>query len=318
MIDTTGTFWLPPSSSTIAGEVDTLFYFLIYLSLFFFVLIVGLLIYFSVKYRRSKEDEIETVGPSHNSVLEMTWMIIPTIIVLVIFVWGVRGFLKMSVVPAEAMEVKVTGQKWFWSFDYPEGASSVNELVVPVNKPVKLLMSSKDVIHSFFVPNFRVKRDVIPNRYSVIWFEATQEGLFDLFCAEYCGSKHSQMIGKVRVISQSEYETWLETEVSGGEGVSPAEYGAKLYKKKACITCHTIDGSANNGPSFLGVFGKQEKFADGSTGVVDENYIRESILVPNAKVVAGYQSIMPTYQGLLKDREIDALVAYIKSLRGDK
>jgi cytochrome c oxidase subunit 2 len=298
-----------------AGEVDALFYFIYYVAVFFFLLIVGLATYFTIKYRvRESEPPRPAAEPLHNPVLEVTWIVIPTLIVVAVFFWGFSGFMKMSVVPAEAMQIKVTGQKWFWSFDYPEGASTVNELVAPVGKPVKLLLSSKDVIHSFFVPSFRVKRDVLPNRYTIAWFEATQTGVFDLFCTEYCGSKHSQMIGKVRIVSENEYLKWIEDASDLGKGLTPVEYGAKLYQAKACITCHTVDGAPSNGPSFKGMFGHTVKLANGTEVTVDENYVRESILNPAAKVVAGYQPIMPTFQGILKDKELDALVAYLQSL----
>ncbi len=314
-MDTTGTFWLPSASSTTAGEVDSLFTFIFWMSVFFFVLVVSLMVFFSVRYRRRKGDEerLDT-APTHNKYLEALWIGIPTILVIIIFVWGFRGYMKMHVVPANAMEVKVTGQKWFWSFEYPEGASSVNELVVPEDRAVRLLMSSQDVIHSFFVPAFRVKKDVLPNRYSIAWFEATDPGEYDLFCAEYCGTKHSEMVGKVRVLPEREYKEWLEGAAMSGEDMTPRDYGAKLYNAKACNTCHSVDGSPGNGPSFLGAFGKREQLSDGSTITVDENYLRESILNPRTKIVAGYQPIMPTYQGLLNDAEVDALVAYIKSL----
>ncbi len=190
-MDTTATFWLPSSASTIANEVDGLFMFLVWMSVFFFVLIVAGTIMFITKWRRKKGDvgRLDT-GPAHNSWLEATWIVVPTLLVLVIFFWGFRTYMKMAVIPGNAMEVKVTGQKWFWSFTYPEGTATVNELVVPVDTPVKLLMSSQDVIHSFYVPSFRVKKDVLPNRYTVTWFEATQTGDYHLFCTEYCGTKH--------------------------------------------------------------------------------------------------------------------------------
>lgn len=316
-MDTTATFWLPAPSSTMAGEIDALFYFILGVSTFFFLLIVTLAVVFTIKYRRRPEEDVrarQTDAPGHNAILEIVWIAIPTLLVMVIFVWGFRGYLKMSVVPAGAMQVKVTGQKWFWSFDYPEGAATVNELVAPVGIPVKLLMSSKDVIHSFFVPAFRMKKDVLPNRYSIQWFQATQTGEFSLFCAEYCGSKHSQMIGKVRILSEADYHRWLESAADLGKGLTPVEYGARLYAAKACITCHTTDGSPSNGPSFKELFGHRVRLADGSEIAADENYIRESILSPQGKVVAGYQPIMPTFQGILKEKELDALVAFIQSL----
>jgi cytochrome c oxidase subunit 2 len=314
-MDTTLTGLLPPAGSTIAPEVDAIFKFLFYASIFFIVIIYSAIIYFVVRYRRKKGVKPgKTAGPSHSTALELTWMVIPLILVIIVFVWGFKSFMRMSVVPKDAMEIKVTGQKWFWSFDYPEGVTTVNTLVVPINQPVKLLMSSKDVIHSFFVPSFRVKRDVLPNRYTIAWFEATQLGETDLFCAEYCGSKHSEMIGKVKVVSDREYKDWLETQSTAGEGLTPRDFGARLYVGKGCSSCHSMDGTPGNGPSFLGVYNHQATMKDGSTILVDENYLRESILEPATKIVAGYQPIMPTYQMILKDREVDALITYIKSL----
>jgi cytochrome c oxidase subunit 2 len=221
----------------------------------------------------------------------------------------------MQIVPKDALEIKVTGQKWFWQFEYPNGAKSTNELYVPVGKPVQLMMSSQDVIHSFYVPNFRVKMDVLPNRYSITWFEATKEGEFDLFCAEYCGTSHSRMLGKVFVQSEAQYANWLEENNLAGEGLSLLEYGEKLYKSKACFTCHSIDGNPLTGPTFKNAFGKKERMQSGRTMTVDENYIRESILKPQANVVEGFQPVMPTYSGILNEREVDALVTYIKSLK---
>lgn len=221
----------------------------------------------------------------------------------------------MAVPPKDAIEIKVTGQRWLWTFDYPDGQTSAGELVVPADRPVKLLMSSTDVIHSFYVPAFRLKKDVLPNRYTVLWFEAAGVGNYELYCAEYCGQGHSQMLGNVRVLSEREFQDWLEKgeqETTGGQ--APVQLGEKLYKSRACYTCHTTDGADKVGPSFKGVFGHQVTFSDGKTLIVDENYLRESILNPHAKVVKGFQPVMPTYQGVLKDREVDALIAYIKSL----
>ena len=313
-MDSTGTFWLPPTSSTFAANVDSLFYFIYWVSVLIFVLVTAISIFFMIRYRRRGKREL-TSGVDHNTKLEILWTVIPTILVFVVFIWGFKGFLKMHVVPANAIEIKVTAQKWFWSFDYPEGINSVDDLVVPVGKPVKLLMSSKDVIHSFFVPAFRVKQDVVPNRYTIAWFEANRIGEYTLFCAEYCGKSHSEMTGTIKVVSQEEYAKWLEKNTSLGEGLTLEEYGKQLYKTKGCATCHSIDGSASTGPTFKNVFGHSVSFTDGSSATVDENYLRESILNPMAKVVSGYQPVMPTFQGILKNRQIDALVAYIKSLK---
>lgn len=305
---------MPPGASTVSSDVDALFYFILYTSVILFAIVVGLSGFFVLKFRRSKRARA-TAKSAHNTPLEITWTVIPLILVTIVFFWGFKGFLRLNVVPKDAIEVKVTGQKWFWSFDYAEGASTINELVVPVDKPVKLLISSQDVIHSFFVPGFRIKMDAVPNRYTITWFEANRTGEFDLFCAEYCGTKHSEMFGKVRVLSDREYNEWLEESAFSGEGMTQADFGAKLYQSKACITCHTSDGKAGTGPTFLGLFGEQVKLESGAEITADENYVRESILSPAAKVVLGYQPVMPTYQGLLKDKEIDALIAYIKSLQ---
>lgn len=316
-MDTTRSFLLPPQSSTIAPDVDALWNFLIYLSIFFFVLISGLVVYFAVRYRRRGPATL--TAPLHDNIkLEVGWVIVPLILIGILFVWGARGFVRMSVVPKDAMEIKVTGQKWFWSFIYPEGISTIQELVVPAGKPIKLLMSSQDVIHSFFVPDFRIKRDVLPNRYSITWFEAPYPGEHHLFCAEYCGTDHSRMIGKVRVLGEREYAEWLVTSSVSGEGMSLEEYGAKLYVAKTCNTCHSIDGKAGNGPSFLNRFGRPIMLDDGTTLIMDENYIRESILNPEAKISAGFEPIMPTFQGLVKDPEIDALIAFIKSQKSSE
>ena len=315
-MDTTGSIFLPPGNSTIAGEVDALFYFLVYASIVFFGIVVFGLIFFSIRFRTRKDSEDQvTPDISHNFKLELVWSIIPTILVIIVFVWGFNVYMKMNIVPKDALEIKVTGQKWFWTFDYPEGANSLNELVVPKGQPVKLLMSSKDVIHSFFVPDFRIKMDVLPNRYTVTWFEANEVGKHHLFCAEFCGDKHSEMIGTVRVVSEREYAEWLEAGAATGEGMTPAEFGEGLFTAKACHTCHNIDGTNNVGPPLNGIFGKEVTLENGQTVTADENYLRESILEPQNSIVAGYQPVMPTFQGILNDRQVDGLVAYIKSLK---
>lgn len=312
-MDPNGTFFFPGQSSTIASDVDLLFHFVLYLSIFFFFLVTGGSFWFAWKYRKKGENKF-TPGISHNTSLEIFWTIIPTILVFIIFIWGFKTYLKMKIPPSNAIEVKVTGQKWFWTFKYDKGATTTNELVVPVHKPIRLLMSSRDVIHSFFVPNFRVKMDVLPNRYTTLWFEAVEMGEFDLFCTEYCGTGHSEMIGKVKVMSDADYQNWLNSTDVASDRV-PEEWGKELYKSKACFTCHTIDGNPLVGPTFLGVFGREETLADGSTVKVDENYIRKSVLEPQAQVVQGFQPVMPTYQGVLKDEEIDALIAFLKTLK---
>ncbi len=309
-----GTIFMPPANSTIAGEVDALFYFIYYTALVMFAIVIAGSAFFILKYRHKGKKSF-TSGMDHNFKLEVFWTVIPTILVFIVFAWGFKTYLKMNVAPRNAIEIKATGQKWFWSFDYPNGANSVNDLIVPANKPVKLLLSSRDVIHSFFVPDFRVKMDALPNRYTTLWFRAEQPGEHHLFCTEYCGTGHSAMLGKVKVVSEEEYNSWLNESGNIPGGMTPVEYGADLYQKRACVTCHSIDGRAGVAPSFKGRFGTVETLSNGESVTVDENYLRESILSPRAKVVAGYQPVMPTFQGILNDQQIDALIAYIKSLQ---
>ncbi len=310
-----GNIFLPKGTSTVAPQVDALFSFVFIVSIILFVIVVGGTFLFVFRYRKQKRQKVTfTEDLSENTKLEVVWTIIPFILVLIVFFWGFKSYMNIRLAPGDAIDVKVTAQKWFWQFDYPDGVSSTNELVVPVGVPVRLTMSSQDVIHSFFVPNFRVKMDVLPNRYTVAWFEATEPGEYDLFCTEYCGTGHSKMLGKVRAVSENQYLAWIEENSSFGEGVSLPELGAKLYKAKACNTCHSTDGSPLVGPSFKGVYGHRVELSDGSTVTADENYLRESILKPQAKVVKGFQPVMPTYQSILKPREVDALIEYIKSL----
>jgi cytochrome c oxidase subunit 2 len=313
-MDSTSTFWLPPAGSTTASDVDPLFNFILYASSAMFLVVTIGVVYFAWRYRRRKKAGLLT-APTHSTPLELIWTIIPTILVVIIFVWGMKTYIQEHVVPRDALEIKGTGQKWFWSFDYPNGASSVNDLVVPVGRPIRMLLSSKDVIHGFYVPSFRVKMDVLPNRYTVAWFQATRPGDYQLFCTQYCGKGHSEMLGTIKVVSDLQYTHWLDSSSNLGQGLTPEEYGKQLYKTKACITCHNLEGPRLVGPTFKGKFGSMELLADGQQVLVDENYIRESILIPKAKVVKGFDPVMPTYQGLLKDKQIDALIAFIKSLK---
>lgn len=313
-MENSGTFWLPRAASTYAADVDGLFYFIFWTSVVIFALVVFGLIYLSIRYKKRGKTEL-TASISHNTKLEVTWTVLPTLLILVVFVWGFRGYMKMRVVPKDAIEIRVTAQKWFWSFDYQEGINSVGELVVPAGKPIKLLISSRDVIHSLFVPDFRLKMDAVPNRYTIAWFQADDLGEYQLYCTEYCGTEHSKMLGKVRVLSQGDYENWINENSQLGQGLTLEEFGRQVYENKGCMTCHSTDGSARIGPTFKGVFGHEVKLASGETVVVDENYIRESILNPQAKVVAGFQPVMPPYQGILKPQEVDALIAFIKSLK---
>jgi len=314
----------PSQQSTFAANVDAIYYFIFWLSTFFFVIIVALMCYFVVKYRRVEGQEPEK-SPSHNTPLEVTWSVVPGILVLGIFWWGFTGYVDMRSPPAETYDINVTGQMWSWQFKYGTGAVD-SELHVPVGTPVRLIMQSKDVIHSLFVPAFRVKQDVVPGRYSGLWFEATEVGTFDLFCTEYCGQKHSDMITKVVVHATDEagvtdevpqtFDKWLEVASDPLEGgrIPLEQAGEKVIGMFGCLQCHSIDGSKKVGPSFKGHFGQQVQTRDGSV-LMDENYIRESILEPNAKIRQGYDPKMPSFKGAMKDEWIDAVIAYIKSIQ---
>jgi len=306
----TGTPLFPEGASTMASRVDNLYFFLIGLTVFFSLLIAGTIVYCAVKYHRKRPDQ---VGEKIHGgmLLEVTWTVIPLMITMVIFVWGTSVFFAMSRPPDETLNIYVVGKQWMWKFQHLDGQREINELHVPVGRAVKLIMTSEDVIHDVFVPAFRVKADVLPGRYTNIWFEPTRPGRYHLFCAEYCGTRHSGMIGEVVVMDATEFQTWL----SGGspEG-SLASTGAKLFQDLACNTCHRPDAQGR-GPVLEGLFGKTVQLQNGETVQVDEAYIRESILTPSAKITAGFQPIMPTFQGLVTEEQLLALVEYVKSLQ---
>ncbi len=304
---------MPPQGSTTAAGVDTVFNFIFWLSLFFFALIVGQMLLFIIRYRRRAGVEAEKT-PTHSTPLELTWLIIPLVLVIVIFYLGFKTFLDIRTPPKDAYEVQVTGQAWKWLFTYPNGYVDEN-LHVPAKTPVKLVMTSEDFIHSFYVPAFRMKMDVVPGRYSHAWFQAVEPGTYQIFCAEYCGTGHSDMMADVIVHPEGEFEKWLEDASNFLDRMSPQEAGALLYNSRGCKQCHKVDGGELIGPPFNGLFGKLRVFQDGSRLEADENYLRESILNPQEKIVAGYEPVMPTYRGRLKDQEITAIIAYIKSLQ---
>ena len=325
-----GTFWLPRSASTVAEEVDLTFAVINWICYFFFAIIVGSMVIFCVKYRRKSPDMV-TQGPTHNTVLELTWTIIPLLLVVVIFTVGMRGYLNLLEAPEGCYEVQVTGQKWSWTFNHPEyGASQVAELTVPVGKPVRLLMTSNDVLHSVWIPDFRVKMDVVPGRYTSLWFEATKVGDYQLNCTEYCGKDHSKMLATVHVVPAETFHTIMVKLASEYEDMSVGELPAyainRLYNR--CVSCHSLDGSKSTGPSFKGLWDRvskgQVKFTNGdvlSSLLGDateygepENYIRESILNPQKHIVRGYLGSMPTFQGQLKDKQITAVIEMFKHL----
>jgi cytochrome c oxidase subunit 2 len=300
----------PQQASTFASRVDLLYGFLIAISVFFTLLIGGTLVYFAVRYRR-RSDADRPPRVHEPLVLELSWTLIPLGIVVVIFVWSTQLFVAMNRPPREAMDIYVVGKRWMWKVQHMNGQREINELHVPVGIPVRLHLTSEDVIHSFFVPAFRVKKDAVPGRYQVEWFEATRPGRYHLFCAEYCGTKHSAMIGSVVVMEPAAFQAWLG---GGAAGLSLAAAGQKLFGDLACATCHRADATGR-GPILDGLAGKTVKLANGESLTADEAYIRESIVTPSAKVVEGYQPVMPTYQGLVSEEGLMQLVAYIQTLK---
>jgi cytochrome c oxidase subunit 2 len=302
---------LPDQASSFASDVDHLYFFLIALTVFFTTLIAVLVAVFAVKYRRRSEDEIPQ--PFEGSLkLEILWTVIPLGIVMVIFGWSAKVYMTLSRPPDDAVQLYVTGKQWMWKIQHPTGQREINELHVPVDRSVKLIMTSEDVIHSFFIPAFRTKMDVLPGRYTSLWFKPTKVGRYHLFCAEYCGTKHSGMIGSVIVMEPGDYQTWLAG--GGGEGTL-AQMGEKLFQDLACNNCHNVEASAQGRcPNLNNAFGLPVQLADGRAVVMDEAYIRESILNPDAKLHAGFQPIMPTFQGLVTEEGILQLIEYIRSI----
>ena len=303
----------PEQASTLAAQVDYLYFFLIAVSVFFSVLIFFLIYIFVVKYRRKSEHEVPEQIPGLLK-LEMLWSVIPFLLCMVVFVWGATLYFDTYSPPKDALEYYVVGKQWMWHIQHPTGQREINELHVPTGQPIKLTMATEDVIHSFYIPAFRVKRDVVPGRYTTMWFEATKPGEYHLFCAEYCGTKHSQMGGRVVVMEPADYQNWL----SGGVANEPLEViGEKKFRQLACHTCH-IDKPDARGPSLVGVFGEPVRLQNGRTVTVDETYIRESILNPNAKIAAGYRPVMPTFKGQIDEVGLLQITAYIKSLTKNK
>ena len=299
----------PGQASTTASQVDNLYFFLLTITAFFSLLIATLVIVFAVKYRQRSP---AAVGAriTGSIPLELFWSIVPLGISMVIFAWGANVFFTINRPPDETLQIWAVGKRWMWKFQHIDGQREINELHVPLGRPVKITVTSEDVIHDLYFPAFRVKIDAIPGRYSTLWFNATKPGEYHLFCAEYCGTKHSGMIGRVVVMEPTAYQTWL----SGGTGeMSLAARGQKLFQDHACHTCHLADGTGR-GPALEGLFGSTVQLADGSTVVADDAYIRESILNPQSKLVAGYQPLMPTFQALVTEEGIMGLIEYIKSL----
>jgi cytochrome c oxidase subunit II len=298
----------PVRASTTAGSVDALYIFLVTLSGVMCVGIFTMIAVFAIRYRRRAGNRAEPIEGSN--ALELTWTFIPFGIFLCIFIWGTYIYFQERTPPRDSTEVYTVAKQWMWKFQHIEGQREINELHVPVGRNVRMIMTSQDVIHSFYVPAFRIKQDVLPGRYTTAWFHATKPGTYHLFCAEYCGTMHSGMIGDIVVMEPAQYQTWLSGGAAAG---SLAETGQGLFASLGCATCHRLD-TQGRGPNLTGVFGKPVLLEDGRTVTADENYVRESILSPAAKVVSGFKPIMPVFQGLVSEEQLNALVAYVKSL----
>jgi len=301
----------PEQASTVAAQVDYVYLYLLLVCTVVAIGVVVAIVYFSVKYRRNAT-HVAIQQVEGNNMLEITWSVVPLLIMLTMFGWGAWLYVRMTTPPKGALDVYVVGKQWMWKLQHPTGQREINELHIPINQPVRLTLTSEDVIHDFFVPAFRMKRDVVPGRYTETWFEATKIGDYHILCAQYCGTKHSQMIGTVHVMSQGDYEKWL----AGNLGAESAEdAGKKLFEANRCITCHNDTADARGAP-LAGVFGSTVNLRDSSTVVANEDYLRESILHSTAKVVKGFEPIMPIYDGQLTEEQVLQLIAYIKTLKG--
>ncbi len=300
----------PEQASDFAWQVDALYFYIIAICLFFGVGVVIFIAIFAFQYK--EKEKFATPEEIHGSnILEITWTAIPFVIAMTIFVFGTIVFFNLYRMPAEATEIYVVGKQWMWKFQHGTGQREINELHVPVGRKIKLVMTTEDVLHDVFIPAFRTKADVVPGRYTYLWFEATKPGKYHLYCAEYCGLNHSGMVGSVYVMEQRDYDNWLAGNLTNQ---TPVEIGQDLVQNKlGCASCHQ-DSSSGRGPSFKGIFGKEQKLTNGDTVIVDENYIKESIINPQGKIAEGYQPIMPTFKGQVTEEQINSIVAYIKSL----
>jgi cytochrome c oxidase subunit 2 len=299
----------PPRASTFAGPVDTLYYTLIALSLLFSVPVAFLIVYFGVKYRRGSRAN-RSLHIKHMLAIEMTWSIVPLFLALGVFAWGATLYFKEATPPADALEVYVIGKQWMWKTQHPGGQREINQLHVPIGRPIKLLMTSQDVIHSFYVPAFRIKQDVLPGRYTVTWFEATQAGEYPLNCAEFCGTDHAVMGGSIIALDPSDYEQWLHT---GNIQTTLAAGGERLFREYGCSGCHGLNSTVH-APNLAGIFGNPVPLENGQIVTADEQYIRDSILLPQQQIAAGYPPIMPSFQGQISEDDLQQLIEYIKSL----
>jgi len=303
--------FIPESASTVSGKVDALYFYLSGVTVFFTLLISGVLIFFVIKYRRRTAFEIpRPIAGSHK--LETLWSVIPFIIAMSMFAWGAQVYFENSRPPKNANEVYVVGKQWMWKIQHSTGQREINELHVPVGRKIKLIMTSEDTIHDFFIPAFRIKADVLPGKYTTQWFEATKPGTYHLFCAEYCGMNHSGMIGSVIVMQPADFDNWLSGNASQQ---SPAVAGQQLFQSLGCVSCHGANGEGGRGPGLVGLFGSKVFLTNNQTLTADEAYIRESIENPSAKIVSGFNPIMPTFQGQVTPEQLIQIMSYIKSLQ---
>ena len=301
--------FMPEQASAGASDVDNLTLFLVGMGTFFTVLIALMVIVFAIRYRRRADNQVGS-NFENSAFLEITWTVIPLLIALFSFGWGVKVFFRLYRPPVNAIEYQVTGKQWMWKIQHPTGQREINELHVPVGQPTRLVMTSEDVIHSFFVPAFRAKADVLPGRQSSIWFTPTKVGKYHLFCTEFCGSEHSGMVGSIIVHTEEEYQAWLAA--APAPKASSAD-GGRLFAQYACNTCHKPK-AGGRGPVLTGIYGTEVALADGGKARVDDAYLRESILMPSAKMVQGYEAIMPSFQGQMSEEALQQLISYIKNL----
>lgn len=301
----------PKEASTIAPYMDALYFFLVMVSLLGVAIVLLLLVVFSIRYRKDKHpDAVQIEG---STLLEATWTIIPLAIFLLIFVWGALLYFRIYNPPTNAMNIYIVGKQWMWKAEHPGGQHEINALHIPVGRPVQLTMISQDVFHSFSIPAFRVKREVIPGRYTTVWFQATEPGTYHLFCTQYCGTDHSAMIGDIVAMKPEDYQAWTQQSTSG---MSMAQNGERLFASMGCNACHNGEGAAR-GPNLANIYGKRVALSDGSSVLVDDAYLRDSILNPSAHITAGYAPIMPTYQGQISEDGLINLVEYIRGLQSN-
>jgi len=299
----------PREASTIAPYTDALYFFLLLITVVGLVLVGTLVFGFSIRYRKSEHPVATPIEGS--TLLEATWTIIPLALFLIVFVWGALLYFRIYTPPPNSMNIYVVGKQWMWKAEHSGGQHEINALHVPTGRPIQLTMISQDVFHSFSIPDFRVKREVIPGRYSTVWFEATTPGTYHIFCTQYCGTNHSEMIGEVTVLSPDDYEKWTASSTSG---MSLAQNGERLFASMGCNACHSGNAAAR-GPSLAGVYGSKLKLANGSEVLVNDAYLRDAILNPSQHITAGYAPIMPTYQGQISEDGLIDLVEYLKTLK---